>query len=337
MGTGPQEGVDGGGDPPPAFTNGVSTLAGFSASGKEDGPRDVAHFNNPVNVAVGPDGLVYVADFDNSEIRAVHADGTVQTVIAQKNFVRPFGLAFAKDGTLYVSTDNDDTGAHTLMSGTIWKVNVSARTATVVIHGVGRPRGIFVMADGRLAMSDDLHHVVRALDLGNGQITTLAGAWDVKGFVDGAGASARFSTPYGVVQRPDGKLVVVDYDNARVRVVGMDGIVQTMAGTGDRSFADGAMLSAKFSLPQAIAIAPSGDIYVTDTGNHRVRKLSNNNVVTVAGSGHAGWLDSDDELAAVFFGMEGLAVSNDGALIYVADGNRGDAGPYHRVRQIKVK
>ena len=91
----------------PGLTAGVSTLAGAGQAGYVDGNRDLARFANPVNVAYGPDGNLYVADFDNNRLRVVAADGTTATVIAQATFERPFGLAFGPDGTLWVSTDND--------------------------------------------------------------------------------------------------------------------------------------------------------------------------------------------------------------------------------------
>lgn len=332
-GVGGNGGPDGGG--PPGFTNGVSTLAGSSDAAKNDGPRDIARFNNPVNVTVGPDGKIYVADFDNSEIRSVDRDGTVDTVIAKQGFVRPFGLAFGRDGALYVSTDNDDAGNHSLMSGTIWRVDVHAKSASVVVRGIGRPRGLAALSDGRLILSDDLHHLVRILDPASGALTTLAGAWDVKGYADGSGAAARFSTPYGVAVRGDGTIAVADYDNERIRIITLAGAVTTLAGNGSAGYADGAMGSAGFHHPQGVAAAPNGDLYVGDTDNFRIRRLQGGQVDTVAGNGTAGYMDADDKLTAEFFGMEGLAVAPDG-MIFVADGNRGDPLPYNRVRQIKM-
>ncbi len=326
-------GGDGGGPPP--FTNGASTLAGASDPAKTDGPRAVARFNNPVNVAVGPDGNIYVADFDNSEIRVVDRTGTTSTVIAKQGFVRPFGLAFGHDGTLYVSTDNDDTGGHTLMSGTVWRVDVHAKAATVIVRGIGRPRSLAVRADGTLVLADDLHHVVRTLNPSSGALTTIAGAWDVPGFADGPGASARFSSPYGVGVRGDGTIVLTDYDNQRIRMITPQNVVSTIAGTGQAAYADGPMTQAGFSHPQAMALAPSGDLYLTDTGNYRIRRISGTSVTTIAGDGNAGYLDDDDPTMGEFYGLEGNAVAPDGT-VFVADGNRGDGGPFNRVRQVEV-
>jgi glucose/arabinose dehydrogenase len=327
-------GDDNGVDATP-FTNGVSTLAGSSEAAFVDGDRITARFSNPVNVAQAPDGRVVVADFDNSKLRIVDSNGNVTTVgITQMGFQRPFGLAFAQDGTLFVSTDNDPNGGHDTMSGTVWRVDINAGTATPIAVRIGRPRSLAVMPDGQLAMADDQHHVVEILNPTTAVVTKIAGTWDAKGMVDAVGTAARFSTPYGVAVMGNG-LVVVDFDNNRIRTVGLDGSVSTFAGSGVAGFADGSLTAAQFSHPQAISAAGNGDLFVTDLGNFRIRKISGNAVSTVAGNGTGGWLDSDDRLSAEFYGLEGLDVTADGSMIFVADGNRGEAVPFNRVRLVK--
>lgn len=319
-----------------AFTNGVSTLAGASEAGYVDGARRVARFSNPVNVAYR-DGLIYVADFDNGKLRVIDADShNTATVISQPTFKRPFGMAFASDGTLYVSTDNDQAGHHTPMSGSIWRVDVTAKTAVVVANAIGRPRGLAVLPDGRLAVADYLHHVVEVVDVTTGTVTPIAGTWDAPGMVDGAADVARFSAPYNLVVRADGNLMVTDFDNNRIRLVTLDGTTSTLAGATEPAFADGTMATARFSKPQAIAMAANGDIYLTDLGNFRVRKIVGDTVTTVAGDGKGGSVDSDSLLAAELYGLEGIAVVPDGSMVYVADGSRGEAVSYNRVRQIKL-
>jgi hypothetical protein len=331
-GTGPT-GDDG--DVP--FTSGVSTLSGAADAGYVDGARKVARFSNPVNVAFH-DGKVYVADFDNSKLRAIDATTHVTTtVVLPQGFQRPFGMVFAPDGTFYVSTDNDPTGAHNPMSGTIWKVDVNAKKATPVATAIGRPRGMAMLSDGRIAVADYMHHVIEIVDPATGKATTIAGAFDAPGMVDGAGAGARFSTPYFLVARSDGKLLVTDFDNNRLRLVGLDGTTATLAGATQAGFVDGAMAGARFSHPQAMSAAANGDIYLTDLGNFRIRKIAGDQITTVAGNGMGGAVDNDDPLMSELYGLEGLSVVPDGSMLYVADGNRGEEVPFNRVRQVKLR
>jgi sugar lactone lactonase YvrE len=333
-------GDGGGGSDAPPFTNGVSTLSGAAEAGYIDGARGVARFNNPVNVAWGPDGKLYVADYDNGKLRMVTEDGTTSTIISANTFRKPFGLVFAGN-TLFVSTDADQTGTKDVtagMTGSVWKVDIQAQTATIVANAIGRPRGLATLRDGRLALADYEHHVIEILDPRTGQVSVLAGVWNEKGFADGVGAAARFSTPYFLVQRADGKLLVTDYENNKLRIVGLDGKVTTFAGS-SQGFQDGVMSSAKFSHPQGLAMAANGDLYVTDLGNYRLRRIAADGsmVETVAGDGMGGYADDDDRLASEVYGLEGLSLKPDGSMIYLADGTRGETLPYHRIRQVKMQ
>lgn len=147
-------GVDAGHDYDVPFTAGTSTVAEGPDAGAVDGPRKDAQFSNPVNVAYRA-GRLYVADFDSGTIRVIDlATHETSTLIAQVNVQRPFGLAFAPDGTLYVSTDNDEHGQHSQMTGAIWRIPPGAHSAALIVSGIGRPRGIAVLPDGRLVASD---------------------------------------------------------------------------------------------------------------------------------------------------------------------------------------
>lgn len=173
-----------------------------------NGDAVTARFSNPVNVEVAADGTVYVADFDNDAVRMISSSGAVSTLVRQSTFSRPFGLALAADGTLYVQTDANDLGARDSTTGTIWRVNPGTGAVAVVARNLGRPRGIQVLADGRIAMSDVAHHVISILDPATGSVTPLAGAADEAGFEDATGAAARFNRPYGLARLSDGALLV---------------------------------------------------------------------------------------------------------------------------------
>ncbi len=333
--TGPM-GDDTPGDDAPPFTDGVSTLSGHADPGFVDGARGKARFANPVNLLYGPDKKLYVADFDNGKLRVVDPEtGATSTVIAQDGFRRPFGLAFVGN-TLYVCTDNDSGGRHSETSGTVWRVSITAKTAAVVAENLGRCRGLAALSDGRLAFTDYQAHTVNVLDTGSGAISVLAGQKGVKGYADGAGSAAEFAQPYHLVQRSDGKLVVADYENNRLRIVGLDGTVSTFAGAGTAGFLDGSMGTAKFFMPQGVAIAANGDVYVTDLGNYRVRRIRGTSVETIAGNGSGGYVDSDNRLQAELYGLEGISLKPDGSLLFVADGGRGDDVPHNYIRSVKM-
>ena len=316
------------------LTNGVDTIAGSGEPGAADGNRAVARFDNPVNVVRAPDGTLYVADFNNGRIRVIDTEGIVDTLPAPPGFARPFGLALAADGTLYVETDDNELGEHRADTGTIWAVDTANGITTMIAHDLGRPRGLAVLADGRIVMSDPDFHTVSLLDPYTGLVTHLAGKSGFPGYANGNGSAARFNRPYGVAVRSDGKIIVADYGNNVIRLVATWGEVFLYAGAGEEGARDGEGSLAQFAKPQDVALDADDNVYVADSANFLVRKISSANVVTtLAGDGVGGHRDDLDPRHARFFGLEGLDVAPDGT-VFLADGNRGEDGPYHRVRRI---
>jgi sugar lactone lactonase YvrE len=320
------------------MTAGVTTLTGCSVAGLHNGARGGALFDDPVNVAVGPDGRIYVADFNNSRIRVVDQEGETTTLVEQQGFRRPFGLAFAHNGVLYVETDDNDDefNFHSTTTGAIWRVG-SDGTASMVAENLGRPRGMVILADGGMIVADHMHHTVSRFNASTGQLTTLAGAYDQMGYVDGAGPAARFNQPYDIVDLGDGSVVVSDFANHKLRRIQLaTGAVSTFAGGAGAGNADGPAATATFRFPQGLAIADSGAIYVTDTENFLIRRVHEGQVTTVAGNGMGDYMDSEDPRAAGIYGLEGIDITADGVL-YVADGDRGTAQfPHHRVRRAMI-
>lgn len=310
---------------------GVGTLAGASESGTADGPRGTSRFNNPANIAVGPDGRIFVADYDNGLIRVLRGDGQTTTFTRQANFSRPFGMVFTPDGTLYVQTDSNDMGARSFTTGTLWRIARDGQ-ATALARDLGRPRGLAPLPDGRIVMVDPEHHTVRVFNPANQQLTPLAGAYDQPGYADGAGDVARFNRPYDAVVAGE-QILIADQNNHRIRAMSFAGVVSTVAGAGVMGSVDGPAMTARFNRPQALARDATGNLYVTEMDGYVVRRVAPDGAVsTVAGAGRAGFQDGEP-MQARFFGLEGMDVTPDGAYLYIADGNRGGTDANHRVRR----
>jgi sugar lactone lactonase YvrE len=135
---------------------------------------------------------------------------------------------------------------------------------------------------------------------------------------------------------PDGRVIVADHDNHRLRAVTMDGVVTTYAGDGGDGSVDGPRLQARLAGPKALAIDTHDNIYVSDDVAHRIRRIgADGAVTTVAGDGQAGWNDGGGAEAR-FWGQEGLAIAADGQTLFVADGTGGDDQAHNRIRRIRL-
>jgi len=186
------------------------------------------------------------------------------------------------------------------------------------------PFGIAINDDGVIFIADAGNsNRIRKL-MPDGSVTTVAGS--VEGYADGPGMQAAFNTPSGLALDSEGNLFVADTGNNRIRKISPAGLVSTVAGDGTAGYVDGPGTEAQFNGPIGVAVDTKGHIYVADTYNDRIRKISYDGVVTtVAGAG----LGYADGLAgsALFDTPCGIVVSPDGTLIVADTGN-------HRLRKI---
>lgn len=216
----------------------ITKFAGGGAGymdGQADGTGEQAMFNNPFGLAIDKDGNLFVADAKNHLIRKVTPGGLVSTVAGTP------GESGLVDG-----------------SGGAAKFNY--------------PSGIDIDADGNMYVGDKNNHVIRKVTP-SGVVTTLAGSGEA-GFADATGAAAQFNGPWQLAFAADGNLYVHDQDNNRVRMVTLDGVVTTFAGTGVNGVDNGAAASATFYGEGVFAtgLATVGyDIYVG--GGNYVRKI----------------------------------------------------------------
>ncbi len=253
----------------------VSTFAGSGSSGDTNGTGSSASFNTPSGVAVDSSGNIYVADLLNHKIRKITPAGVVSTIA----------------GTGSVGS-NDGAGASASFNG---------------------PRGLAVDASGNVYVADTYNNKIRKITSA-GVVSTFAGTGS-QGDTDGAGASASFNQPYGVAVDGVGNVYVADTYNHKIRKITPSGVVSTLAGTGSAGSNDGAGSSATFSYPYDVAVDSSGNIYVADRNNYKIRKITPSGVVsTVAGTGSQGSINDP----ATFNAPEAVAIDASGN-IYVAD------------------
>jgi sugar lactone lactonase YvrE len=262
-----------------------TTIAGQSgvAHGSQDGPGATALFSNPEGIAVDSAGNLYVADTYNQTIRKISPSGDVTTLA----------------GTAGSGGQVDGMGP-------------AAR--------FNYPEGVAVDSAGNVYVADTQNSVIRKVSP-SGAVTTIAGG--AAKYADGAGTAAGFDGPTGVAVDAAGNLYVADSNYNAIRKVTPDGLVTTLAGnpasTGVPGGADGTGSAAIFNAPRGVAVDGAGNVYVADTANDTIRRVTPAGAVTtVAGAaGNAGTMDATGG-AARFNAPTGVAVGADGTL-YVCD------------------
>ena len=184
-----------------------------------------------------------------------------------------------------------------------------------------QPNGVTFAQGGEVVVADTANGTIRRINMGTRVVSTLAGSSTVRGNIDGATAEARFSMPVGVARNPDGSYYVTDSTNHTIRKVMADGSVTTFAGSpGNAGWMDGIGSAARFNNPTGIGVDTAGVVYVADTTNNLIRKITPGGMVsTLAGvPGVSGARDGAGD-QAMLNGPTGLAVAPNGYSLFVAD------------------
>ncbi|MFF1724315.1 NHL domain-containing protein [Streptomyces sviceus] len=322
----------------------ISTIAGTGVGGFKGEKESAvsAQLNRPYGVAVDSAGTVYFSDFNNHRVRKVATDGKISTVAgtgvagfsgdngpavsAQLNYPREIAVDSA--GAVYIADTNNHRVRKITADG---KISTVAGTGAAAFGGddgpatvarLNLPLGVAVDSTGVLYIADHSNHRVRKVTA-EGKISTIAGA-GAAGFRGdgGAAVAAQLNCPYAVAVDEAGDLYIADAANHRVRKVTADGKIGTVAGTGAAGFGGdgGPAASARLNTPVRVVVDSSGDLYIADHGNHRVRKVTaDGKIGTVAGTGAAGFGgDGGPAASAQLYNPFGLAVDCVDAL-YIAD------------------
>ncbi|GAB3993632.1 hypothetical protein GCM10028807_29390 [Spirosoma daeguense] len=322
----------------------ISTVAGsgnlgFSGDG---GPATSASLAYPTDVVADSLGNLYIADPNNQRIRKVSTSGVISTIAGtglptfggdggpalNANMAYPSGVAVDALGNVFVADQGNNRIRKVNTSGII---NTIAGNGTLGFGGDNGPApnaNLYYPTDvvtdkaGNLFIADQGNNRIRKVTT-SGIITTIAGNGSYGFSGDGGNAtSATLANPYGVAIDGSGNLYIADQKNQRIRKVSTSGIITTIAGNGNIGFGgDGGLATlANLDNPSAVSIDGNGNLFITDLGNQRIRKVNTSGVITtVAGNGSSGFGgDGGNATLASLNNPDGIAVDESGNL-YVAD------------------
>lgn len=325
-----------------------TTLAGGGGFNSPDTPGDAIRFNSPGGAAVDSAGTAYVADTHSHAIRKVTSAGVVTTLAgmpgsagsadgtgSDAGFNSPNGVAVDSAGNVYVADQGNHTIRKVTPDGTVTTLaglagssgSANGTNSTARFWG---PNGVAVDSAGNVYVADSSNGTIRKITpVGTDWVVkTLAGRADIgPGSTDGTNSAALFNYPYRVTVDGAGNLYVADTDNHTVRKmqpVGTDWVVTTLAGlAGNPGSANGTNRAARFKFPFGIAVDNAENVYVADTGNQTIRRVTpvGTNWVVTTLAGLTGWPGSANgtNSSARFSSPFDVALDGSGT-VYVVDG-----------------
>jgi sugar lactone lactonase YvrE len=317
------------------------TLAGLAGSfGSADGTGSDARFSSPQGIAFDTAGNLFVADTNNYTIRKITSGGVATTFAglagssgsadgtgSAARFIYPRGITIDTAGNLFVA-DTYNFTIRKITSGGVVTTFAGLAGSPGSADGTGSdarffyPSGITIDTEGNLFVADTNNYTIRKITSG-GVVTTLAGLAGSFGSTNGTGSAARFFYPFGITIDTAGNLFVADTYNQTIRKITSAGVVTTLAGTVDSVGSDdGTGSAARFFYPYGITIDTEGNLFVADTQNGTIRKVTSAGVVTTL-AGLAGSFGSTNGTgsAARFSLPSGITIDTEGRLFVADTGN----------------
>jgi|GEM_PF-1426525 len=288
--------------------NGYQDQFGNGAYSGDGGPATVAELNQPDGVAIDANGNIFIADRYNERIRKVGVNGIITTVAGNGDSPMPYEGSFSGDGGPATNAElNVPIGVAVDGSGNIFiadmnnqrirKVDAFGVITTVAGNGyqdqfgnggysgdggpatvaeLSSPAGVAVDATGNLFIADTVNNIIRIVRT-NGIINRIAGnrVGSYRGD-GGAATNAEVYAPAGVAVGPTGNILIADQINWRIREVGTNGIISTVAGNGTNAYAGdgGSATGAALSYPSGVAEDNAGNLFIADSGNNVVREVA---------------------------------------------------------------
>jgi uncharacterized protein (TIGR03437 family) len=322
----------------------INNFAGdsYPSFAGDGGNAENAEMHSPSDIALDSSGNLYIADTSNGRIRKVTRDGVINSVVGNgtigysgdggaplsAELLAPISVAVDSSGNIYIVENGDSrirkvdskyTAINTIAGTGVGGFSGDGSSATKA--ALNSPTGIAVDGSGNLYIADALNLRVRKIASGN--INSVAGNGAVSYSGDGGPAmSAQLNAPESAAMDSAGNLYIADTANNVVREVAKSGIITTFAGNGTAggNGDGGAATSAQLNAPQGVAVDSSGNVYIADTANGRVRKVSASGTIsTVAGSGAIGYGgDGGAATSAQLYTPSAVAVDAAGNL-YIAD------------------
>lgn len=278
----------------------VSTLAGSGIEGSVNATGVLASFNRPSGVAVDPSGNIYVADYGNNAIRQISPLGVVTTLAGSDStgsadsvgikatFFSPADVALDAAGNLYVADAANNLIRMVTQAGVVSTIAGNpTNSGTSSILTLSNPTGIAIDRSGNIFVANFLNNNILQLNA-TGEINLYAGT-GAAGNTNGPAANATFYFPRSVAIDAFKNVYVADATNNLIRKITSNGIVSTLAGSGVAGAADSTGTAASFNGPAGLAVDGAGNIYVADSNNNKIRKVTPAGVVTtIAGNGKTG-------------------------------------------------
>ncbi|EFC41150.1 predicted protein [Naegleria gruberi] len=318
----------------------ISTIAGTTYGFSGDGGLATsAQLYYPNGVSTGSNGEIFIADTYNYRIRKINTSGYISTIAGTSSFGNNIPATGANIAPTGSPTLNNGKIVFADTSGQVRQVDLTTNIISTLGGTVGSTTIVQAFYNPTCAKyyKTDLYILYSNYYLD--KVTSVASKVAGTGTLNGYGGdgnlatSARLNYPYGTAFSSNGDMYIADTNNNRIRKVTTSGYISTVAGSGTGGYSgDGGLAtSAQLNYPRSVAISSSGEIYIADFNNHRIRKINISGYIsTIAGTGSVGY-SGDGGLAtnAQLYYPQTVAVSSSGE-IYIADAYN------HRIRKINT-